>query len=258
MAPPEPRISLVRSVRGAQQLCIDGFIYSKNKATLDKTYWECVLRKRQKNAESCHAKAITTVSTCGALTLQSHSDHNNATRAEKSHVLTARAHIKDAAMFTKNKPCQILQTQQATAGNLAVAISPHMPTKNALRKVISRVRHIGKPKEPQTLDEINIPEELKNTISAKKFMQREIDIGDIKLLIFTTEDDMRCLERCKYWMADGTFKTAPGMFMQLFTIHGCIGGMEGQTQPRVYVLMTRRTNECYDQIMQALNEIAAE
>lgn len=77
-------------------------------------------------------------------------------------------------------------------------------------------------------------------------------------MIFTTTDDLRSLERSDYWIADGTFRTAPTLLMQLFTIHGRVGGVDGYVLPLVYVLMTRRTNEMYDAVMRALSEIAEE
>lgn len=96
------------------------------------------------------------------------------------------------------------------------------------------------------------------TISGKRFLRRDIDVCGQKMLLFTTEEDMRHLERCQYWIADGTFKTATAMFMHLFTIHGSVDMVNGEVLPLVYVLMPRRTNKCYGVVMQALSEIAAE
>lgn len=63
--------------------------------------------------------------------------------------------------------------QQAAAGATAISVSPSMPSKNALRKVIGRVRRKEKLNEPRTIGEINIPEELRLTILGKRFLHRD-------------------------------------------------------------------------------------
>lgn len=71
-------------------------------------------------------------------------------------------------------------------------------------------------------------------------------------------EDLKNLEKCEYWMADGTFKTAPNLFMQLFTIHGCVRGINGTVVSLVYALMTSKSRECYDEVVRCLTSIAAE
>lgn len=68
-------------------------------------------------------------------------------------------------------------------------------------------------------------------------------------------------EKIREWRSlagDGTFKTAPTLFTQLYTIHGSIGGRDGEILPLVYALMTRKTSECYDQFVQHINKIASD
>lgn len=249
---------IISSNRGGHQLCIDGFIYNKNKYAKEKTYWECILRKRNKNSSSyCSAKAITTEPN-GKLTIIKFTDHCHAPNTEEPHVKKARSEIKIAAKQTELKPCQIMQEQQASDGPAAICLAPSMPSKNASRKIIGRVRQAGKLKEPTSIDDIDIPHELRSTLSGQKFLQADMDVGDEKVLLFTTVEDLKNLEKCEFWMADGTFKTAPNLFLQLFTIHGCVGGINGTVVPLVYVLMTSKSRECYDEVMRCLTTAAVE
>lgn len=57
-------------------------------------------------------------------------------------------------------------------------------------------------------------------------------------------------------MADGTFKTVPKLFQQLYTIHGCVGGVNGRVVPLIYALMTRKNTESYDTLFRQLNDLA--
>lgn len=233
-----------------------GICTIKTKKSGEKIYWECELR-RKNTMQICRAKA-TTSKIEGVLALLSFGPHSHAPNPATQHIKKAVTSIKNTARNTKNKPCQIIQAQRSDAGDLAMVVAPLMPSKNASRKIISRVRRVNKPKEPLCIEEINIPERLRLTISGHRFLQKDINIGDEKVYVFTTDADMRSLERCTYWMADGTFKTAPSMFMQLLTIHGCVGGENGMVLPLVYALMTKRTSVCYDAVMAALVQIADE
>lgn len=50
-------------------------------------------------------------------------------------------------------------------------------------------------------------------------------------------------------MADGTFKSVPSMFSQLYTIHAC---KENATYHLIYILLTDRTKETYWEVLQFL------
>ena len=56
------------------------------------------------------------------------------------------------------------------------------------------------------------------------------------------------------WLADGTFSTAPRQFMQLYSIHGLVGGV---VYPLVFTFMTRRTQAIYNALLMQLVAISA-
>lgn len=79
---------------------------------------------------------------------------------------------------------------------------------------------------------------------------------DNGILIFTTTENIRHLSRAKYWIMDGTFKTAPIIFKQLYTIHAPVGGTNQKIVPLLYALMTAKSEELYKRLFQELNEMA--
>lgn len=166
----------IPSNRGGYQLCIDGFIFNKNLSRGDKVYWECIVRKRSRIANSyCSSKAITKESN-GELTLIKHTDHGHAPNSEQSQVKIARGQIKLAAKQTTLKPTQNLQEQQAANGSAAngsaaIALAPSMPSKNSSRKIIGRVRRAGKLTEPKGIEEIDIPQSMQYTLAGKSFFK---------------------------------------------------------------------------------------
>ena len=58
---------------------------------------------------------------------------------------------------------------------------------------------------------------------------------------------------------DGTFKTVPTIFTQLYTIHGRVGGNDNsRILPLVYALMSGKSEECYRQLFQDLIDFSDE
>jgi hypothetical protein len=54
-----------------------------------------------------------------------------------------------------------------------------------------------------------------------------------RILIFSTETNLRALTTTGHWFADGTFKTAPELFYQIYTIHALVDNI----LPFVYALL---------------------
>jgi len=54
-----------------------------------------------------------------------------------------------------------------------------------------------------------------------------------------------------FWIVDGTFKTLPTIFTQLYTIHAQVGfGDNSRVLPLVYILMTSKKEQCYNHMYQ--------
>ena len=58
---------------------------------------------------------------------------------------------------------------------------------------------------------------------------------------------------------DGTLKTVPTLFRQLYSIHAPAGGnVNFRLVPLIYALMTMKNEELYEKLFQELNEMAEE
>lgn len=134
-----------------------------------------------------------------------------------------------------------------------------MPGKNALRQQIKRARRICKEEiEPKSLSDFTLPDEYSITLSGQAFAT-DISHGSERILLFTTIENLKWLQEAKFWIMDGTFKTVPTLFRQLYSIHAPAGGnMNAQIVPLVYALMSRKTEELYQRLFQTLNELADE
>jgi len=58
---------------------------------------------------------------------------------------------------------------------------------------------------------------------------------------------------------DGTFKTVPKLFQQLYTIHAIVGtGENAKILPLMFAIMTSKTEECYTRFFENVNDFVAE
>ena len=125
----------------------------------------------------------------------------------------------------------------------------YMPNKEALHKQILHVREENMPSQPQSLQAIDVPTNLRVTISGEQFLAKEITLGEDKIMIFCTISNLQHLQNADFWIMDGTFKTVPTLFQQLYTIHAQVGGeSNSRVLPMVYALMTSKSKENYERL----------
>jgi hypothetical protein len=134
-----------------------------------------------------------------------------------------------------------------------------MPSQNALQMRIKRVRKTNTPSEPESLEQINIPDSFCHTFNEELFLVKNLEIGSERILLFTTKANIKHLSLSPFWIMDGTFKTVPRIFYQLYTIHAPVGAEENsRILPLVYALMSGKSKELYQALFQNLIEFAEE
>ncbi|GET00572.1 uncharacterized protein LOC112591534 [Rhizophagus clarus] len=157
-------------------------------------------------------------------------------KASKVKVAKTIAQIKQQVRETRDKPAQIIQNNTV---NISQDDHPYMPTVNALRTVIKRVRKAERPPQPQNIGEVNVPNSLCLTLTGDHFLVKDFMFGADRILLFTTKTNIQRLSQASYWLMDGTFKTVLTIFCQLYTIHAPVGSANSRILPLVYALMTR-------------------
>lgn len=70
------------------------------------------------------------------------------------------------------------------------------------------------------------------------------------LIIFSTRKNLEYMQRCEHWYADGTFKTNPLLFAQMYTIHAV---QYSNVIPTVYALLPNKTE--YNRLFSALKNL---
>ena len=95
-----------------------------------------------------------------------------------------------------------------------------MPNSETLKRDIRRQRRPGHPPVPDANNtEFALPQEYTVTSIGERFLFYDNERQD-RILLFGTQRSIDYLGECSHWFMDGTFKTSPRQFIQLYSVHG--------------------------------------
>ena len=89
---------------------------------------------------------------------------------------------------------------------------------------------------------MQIPQEYTVTSSNQQFLQADIQ-DPARLLLFASPEAVQLLQDSDHWFVDGTFKTCPDLFYQLYTIHAL---KQDRVLPCVYALLANKSQPTYE------------
>lgn len=149
-------------------------------------------------------------------------------------------------------PIQIL----SDAENLPTNVAAHMPNMLSMKRTLQRERAKKLPTNPESIEDLlEIPGEFRVTKNGEDFLMydsfedRTWNSND-RVIMYSTNDNLRRLSRSATWYLDGTFKVVPSIFFQIFVIMGSVVQvLQGKERkfavPHVYVLLTSKTQVSY-------------
>lgn len=179
-------------------------------------------------------------------------EHNHTPEPGKIEALKAAIEMRERAEQDFCKPRQIIQN--STAG-IALEAAVHLPSYSASQRNIERKRKITREplQNPGTVRDIVIPQALQTTLRGMPFMLWDSGAVDPnRILMFGSKENLDSLKTHQHWFIDGTFKVAPKLFFQVFTIHSLV---EHKALPMVYALMTDKTEASYNRLFDGLKNL---
>lgn len=235
----------ITSNKGKNILIHHGFDYhqrrvSKNK---EKVYWRCSLR------QTCNA-------TCVSNNVNVHPDqpvtvlkvgkkHTHFARHVEIEVRQVNDDIRTRAKENPNLPPNSI-VQEALANITDKEVIVHLPERQGLLRNVNRHQNVHHPPLPQIMIQAEIVEPYNKTTNGRDFLQYDSGLNDPdRILIFSTNQDLRNLSNSPILLADGTFKTVPTLFQQMYTLHGIV---RGYCFPLVYCLCVRKDEATYRRI----------
>jgi len=241
---------IIPSQKEKNKINVRGYLMTQEKKLKDTYYWCC----EKKKLENCKGRAITNFYN-GSHYLKKFVEHNHSPQPSNAKVAEIIGQIKQKARVTRDKPSQIIQD---ITSSMLQDYQPYMPSSNALRAIIGRIKRAEMPAQPQTIEEIIVPDSLRLTLNGDTFLIKDSEIGNDRILLFATQANIRRLSQASFWLMDGTFKTVPTVFRQLYTIHAPVGGENSRIFPLVYSLLTSKSEEIYSCLFEELIDFAVE
>jgi hypothetical protein len=137
------------------------------------------------------------------------------------------------------------------ASSLSLAGFGKLPTLWNIKRMIRKARKYELPTCPTSVEELILPYEYTITEKGERFLLYDSGQNVNRIIIFATDKGIDMLKSAKNWFADGTFKTVPLLFEQLYTIH-CI--KNNYSFPCVYALLCNKKKETYTRLIKKLKE----
>ncbi len=188
-----------------------GYIFEKDYMKKEKTYWKCI----RYNNDKCRGRAHTINNEVSF----HKDDHNHTPNAEEIGVKKCISQIKEMSNQSELTPQQIIAQMPCSSR----AVSAALPTINAMKKTVQRIRHRKNAPQanPTVLSELIIFEPYNMTLNNEQFLLYDSGVDDNnRILLFSTKNNLKILaSEQSHWFIDGTFKSSPHLFTQILSIH---------------------------------------
>ncbi|CAG7819980.1 unnamed protein product [Allacma fusca] len=222
---------------------VDNFLFEKNKVINGGTSYRCLQYR------ACPAKLH--VMDDGSTVFGQHNHPPDPDRiAARKIIATAK---ENALASWCSNMASIMQSveDEATRVNLDVS---YLGRTNSLKRRINdaKVRQFGLQSLGESFATLQIPEPLEKTMRNQRFLLYDNNNATNRVIIFASDDSLDKLSYCDTWLLDGTFKTCPTVFQQLYTVHGIY--KHSVAVPFVYMYLPGKSAEIYKEAFQVIRQ----
>lgn len=221
-------LKIIMSKRNKPLLIYNGFVYNILKEGTVQLKWRCKLR-------TCTAKLISGKEK----EILFESKHNHIKNEGEAEKLITLYEIYKKAKDTNENSLDIITEFTCKKKDV---ILEKMPRYKSIQDLITVKRNKNYNFSPKI--QHDIPDFFRKTLFGDSFLRYDSGCEDEeRILIFFTDKMFNILKNTKVMLSDGTFKTVPRDFYQLYTIHV---QYVGKIIPAIYILMKRKTLESYE------------
>jgi len=196
-------MEFVKSNKNKDLLLCSGFLHREDRKQNNTIYWRCV-------ESSCKGRIITINGEIKSLPKDN--SHNHVPDPCKIQRKMAVNKIKETNVHTQNTPHDIISTVQIVPG-----VAGEMPSVHHLKHTIGRVRTRNQcaPPIPKTVSDLKIADEYTKTMKGEQFLIFDSGASQDRILIFSTENNLKLMDQSANWLVDATFKTVFSLFLSV-------------------------------------------
>ena len=219
---------------GFYNLSISGFLFKKNKSTETSIYYVCTER-------NCSSRVVINIDKTRII--KPPEPHNHSCKFEHFERYALRERMIQAIIDEPTKNLhEVYQEEIEDSGN-----SENVPTFASFKTTLYRARQSAMPPIPETVQDIHFEGEWDRTKSRKRFLLHQDD----SMVIFATRLFCEKLTLSEVIICDGTFRSAPRPFLQLYVIFGVF---DGRKIPLVWSFLSDKSSYTYVTMFNVIKE----
>lgn len=222
--------NLILSNKGGRKIAFEGYFMNYKETNGNQMIWRC-------NKRRCSSRLKTSLT----YDLISYSTHNHCKDDFKF----------DRVMMAASLKKRVLTTEETGRNMIVSAIVDSNLTvfnNKTMLELLNRTRVSNNLTIVRVYD---IPVELQKTFRNRKFLFYDSGMKDEnRVVVFTTYQNLEHFKFSNVVVCDGTFKSAPSCFDQLFTVQ-C--NVRNDNLPLIYCFMKSRSEACYDKFFEWLS-----
>ena len=156
------------------------------------------------------------------------------------------------AKLTADKPRSIIKKAQVNLTDEAAARMKRYP---AQVQMMNRIRSTAATYGPNpiSISDIIVPIPLSITYNKEPFVWKDsVYVDKDRIIIFTTENNIKLLINNKNWFGDGTFEVVPLIYQQMYNFSTSICG---KILPMMYTLLPSKTEMIYLKLFKMFEEM---
>ncbi|XP_022161380.1 uncharacterized protein LOC111027331 [Myzus persicae] len=230
-------MEFIKSQKNKNLLKYNGYLYRFDKKYKNTMYWRCTeeLCKSRLNLKNDEI-------------VKGPSEHNHTISNLEFEKRVCINEIKIRALSSQDNPHQIVSEASTLCSQ---AVHGALPPVSYIKRTVCRIRQINSsaPSNPFTITDITIPDKYSQTIDGRTFLINDIEPVESRILVFATKENLDLLSKSDHWFADGTFKSCPPLFTQVYTIHVIKHNL---VIPVVFALMPDKTQSSYERLFSAI------
>lgn len=171
---------------------------------------------------------------------------------------------EEAAAQPEARPSALIREKLSTVESLVL---PLLPERESMKRTLNKRRIRNFPKNPTHITALkDIPPQFRQTNNGDNFIifdsydaedndtsdeEDDLEFRDPnRIIVFGTNENLSLLSRSRIIFLDGTFKTCPKIFTQIFTVHGTLNDV---VLPLVYALLPNKTTESYQAVLRSIS-----
>uniref|UniRef100_A0A914HKV1 MULE transposase domain-containing protein n=1 Tax=Globodera rostochiensis TaxID=31243 RepID=A0A914HKV1_GLORO len=238
-------------------VCVSGclYVFHMFNADRDVKFWRC---EHQRSDVKCRGRVHTSLDDVVLKTVGEHNCQHSAANVAKQQIVTG---IKRRAAETMETPAAI---RAHALQQIPTPVMSNLPTKNATKKLVKRVRHEidAPPPVPASIEQLVIPEDYRiykrSAAVEEPFLLADSGIyneagreGQERILIFGRQSFRDWASEMKTIYCDGTFAITPTPFTQVYVI---LARRDKWVFPVCHCLLTAKTQATYERMFDLLQQ----